>query len=221
MEKIKIVVVEDHKLLRQGIIKILDFERDFEVVGQGENGEEGCRLVERYRPHIVLMDINMPKMNGIEATKWIKTHYPATKVIMLTIHDGDEYILEAIKFGAEGYMLKDLEGEKIIEGIRNVYTGDAFIHPTLTIKLFKELQKIKNLTGNGQVIVENVYDLTDRELVVYKLMAEGKSNKEIGDQLNISEKTVKNHVSRVFKKLGVYDRTQAVVKGIKEGFVKL
>ena len=219
MEKIKIVVVEDHHLLRQGIMKILDFESDFEILGQAVNGEEACELVKEYGPDIVLMDINMPKMNGIEATAWIKEHYPNTKVIILTIHDGDEYIFEAIKLGAEGYMLKDIESEKIVEGIRNVYTGDAFIHPSLTVKLFKELQR-KTKETLPQV-VNNVYDLSDRELEVYQLMAEGMSNKEIGDNLGISEKTVKNHVSRVFRKLGVYDRTQAVVKGIKEGFVQI
>ncbi len=188
-------------------------------MGQGENGVEACQLVEAYNPDVVLLDINMPKMNGIEATEWIKKHYPKTKIIILTIHDGDEYIFEAIKLGAEGYMLKDIEGEKIVEGIRNVYTGDAFIHPSLTVKLFKELNRLYK--NPETVIVDNAYDLSDRENDVYQLIAEGKSNKEIGDILNISEKTVKNHVSRVFRKLGVYDRTQAVVKGIKEGFVKL
>lgn len=219
MDKIKIIIVEDHHLLRQGIMKILDFEPDFEILGQGENGEEACWLVEKHKPDIVLMDINMPKMNGIEATAWIKENYPITKIIILTIHDGDEYIFEAIKLGAEGYMLKDLESEKIVQGIRDVYTGDAFIHPSLTLKLFKELQR--NHKNSHTHVVENVYDLSDRELEVYQLMAEGMSNKEIGDNLGISEKTVKNHVSRIFRKLGVFDRTQAVVKGIKEGFVNI
>lgn len=218
-EKIKIVVVEDHHLLRQGIMKILDFESDFKILGQAENGLEACELVEKHKPDVVLMDINMPKMNGIEATAWIKENYPCTKIIILTIHDGDEYIFEAIKLGAEGYMLKDIEGHKIVEGIRNVHTGDAFIHPSLTVKLFKELQRSYKETSPQ--VVNNVYELSDRELEVYQLMAEGMSNKEIGDSLGISEKTVKNHVSRVFRKLGVYDRTQAVVKGIKKGFVKV
>ncbi|QNO14488.1 response regulator transcription factor [Alkalicella caledoniensis] len=218
MEKIKIAVVEDHHLLRQGIIKILDFEKDFHVVGEAHDGLEACDLVKKHKPHIVLMDINMPNMNGIEATEWIKKYHPKTKVIMLTIHDGDEYIFEAIKLGAEGYMLKDIESEMIVEGIRNVFSGDAFIHKQLTGKIFRELHR---LYKQDVPIVENAYNLSDREQDVYKLMAEGKSNKEIGDILNISEKTVKNHVSRVFRKLGVFDRTQAVVKGIREGFVKL
>lgn len=218
MDKIKIAVIEDHHLLREGIIKILEFEEDFLIVGQGKDGIEACNLVEKYKPHVVLMDINMPNMNGIEATGWIKTHHPKTKVIMLTIHDGDEYIFEAIKLGAEGYMLKDIESQKIVEGIRNVFSGDAFIHQELTGKLFKELHR---LYKQEVTTVENAYELSPREQDVYKLMAQGKSNKEIGYVLNISEKTVKNHVSRVFRKLGVFDRTQAVVKGIKEGFVKL
>ncbi|WP_353893717.1 response regulator transcription factor [Proteinivorax hydrogeniformans] len=217
---IRTAVIDDHSMIREGIVNLLEREDEIDIVAQGANGQEAIEIVKEHRPDIVLMDINMPILNGIEATEKIKNEYPKTKIIMLTIHDGEEYIFKAINLGAEGYVLKDAGKEILLSALKNVYNGDAFISPNITKKVFKELTRLERKKPTKEN-PQQVFRFSKREWEVYKLMAEGNSNKEIGCALNITEKTVKNHVSSIFKKMEVFDRTQAVIKGIKEGVVEV
>ncbi|WP_350344113.1 response regulator transcription factor [Proteinivorax tanatarense] len=217
---IKVAVVEDHGMIRAGIVNLLEREDDIEIVAEGENGQEAIDIVKNCNPDVLLMDINMPVLSGIEATEKIKQDFPEIKIIMLTIHDGEEYIYKAVNLGAEGYVLKDAGKEVLISGVRNVYSGDAFISPKVTKKIFKGFKQLYQ-KPNCRKDPQQVYNFSKREWEVYQLMAKGNSNKEIAWSLNITEKTVKNHVSSLFKKMGVYDRTQAVIKGIKEGLVEV
>jgi two-component system response regulator DegU len=230
MEKnIRILIVDDHQLFREGIKRILEMEADFEVVGIGNDGEEACSLAEELKPDVILMDINMPKMNGVQATENIKASLSTTKIIILSIHDDENYVHQTLACGANGYLLKDMDSQDLIDAIHVVAGGEAYIHPRVTGKLISEFRRLSNLQDSDLINVELVDDkdaekfsaLTPREREVLQLMAEGKSNKAIGDHLFISEKTVKNHVSSVLQKLDVQDRTQAVVTSIKNGWVKI
>lgn len=229
VDTIRIAIIDDHQLFREGIKRILEMEPSFEVVGIGSNGEEACQLAEEMKPAIILMDINMPKMNGVEATEKIKSLSPDTKVIILSIHDDENYVHQAFSSGASGYLLKEMESDSLIEAIQVVAGGEAYIHPRVTGKLITEFRRlsskqehdIANVELADNVCAERFNSLTPREKEVLQLMAEGRSNKAIGDCLYISEKTVKNHVSSILQKLDVQDRTQAVVISIKNGWVKI
>lgn len=227
---ISVVIVDDHQLFREGIKRILEMEPAFEVVGIGSNGEEACQLAENIRPDVFLMDINMPIMNGVEATERIKTISPESKVIVLSIHDDENYVHQVIASGASGYLLKEMDSEALIKAIQVVAGGEAYIHPKVTGKLINEYRRLSTLQEESDVSQIEICDeqeqsrfssLTPREKEVLQLMAEGRSNKGIGDTLFISEKTVKNHVSSILQKLVVQDRTQAVVISIKNGWVRL
>jgi len=227
--KISVVIVDDHQLFREGIKRILEMESNFEVVGIGSNGEEACQLAEMHQPDVFLMDINMPIMNGVEATERIKSISPMSRVVVLSIHDDENYVHQVIASGASGYLLKEMDAESLIEAIQVVAGGEAYIHPKVTGKLINEYRRLSTLQENDLAHVElsdeaelgRFASLTPREKEVLQLMAEGKSNKGIGDYLYISEKTVKNHVSSILQKLVVNDRTQAVVISIKNGWVKI
>ncbi|RXT04491.1 response regulator transcription factor [Ammoniphilus sp. CFH 90114] len=228
-DTIRIALIDDHQLFREGIKRILEMEPSFEVVGIGSNGEEACHLAEELKPEIMLMDINMPKMSGVEATEKIKALSPETKVIILSIHDDENYVHQAFSSGANGYLLKEMESDSLIEAIQVVAGGEAYIHPRVTGKLITEFRRLSSKQDNDiahveladNVSAERFNSLTPREKEVLQLMAEGRSNKAIGDYLYISEKTVKNHVSSILQKLDVQDRTQAVVISIKNGWVKI
>lgn len=227
-EIIRIVIVDDHPLFREGIKRILEMESAFEVVGIASNGEEACELAESLRPDVFLMDINMPKMNGVEATEKIKSISPESKVVVLSIHDDENYVHQVISSGASGYLLKEMDSDALIEAIQVVAGGAAYIHPKVTGKLITEFRRLSTLQDHEVAVEimegtgsERFSSLTPREKEVLQLMAEGRSNKAIGDYLYISEKTVKNHVSSILQKLVVQDRTQAVVISIKNGWVKI
>jgi two-component system response regulator DegU len=211
LKKINILIADDHAMLRQGIKQILELESDIAVVAQASNGEEAIKLARDYEPDVILMDINMPGTNGLQAIKEIKQEKPSSKIIVLTIHEDREYLFKALQMGAEGYVLKDAEPSVLIEAIRNVSRGQSFIQPSMTKELVKEFNRVtlhekeKNDDNN----------LTAREIEVIELIAEGMINKEIAKRLYISEKTVKNHVSNIFKKLDVSDRTQAAIYAFK------
>lgn len=229
VETIQIAIIDDHQLFREGIKRILEMESGFKVVGIGSNGEEACELAQTLKPGIILMDINMPKMNGVEATERIKALSPNTKVIILSIHDDENYVHQAFSSGASGYLLKEMESEALIEAIQVVAGGEAYIHPRVTGKLITEFRRLSSKQDHDvahvelsdNISAERFNALTPREKEVLQLMAEGRSNKAIGDYLYISEKTVKNHVSSILQKLDVQDRTQAVVISIKNGWVKI
>ncbi|GEN57087.1 transcriptional regulatory protein DegU [Halolactibacillus alkaliphilus] len=220
----KIVLIDDHVLFREGIRRILDFEDDFEVVAEGGDGENAMSLVAVYKPDVVLMDINMERMNGVEATKELVEKYPELKVIILSIHDDENYVTHALKSGAQGYLLKDMDSESLVNAIKIVSDGGAYLHPKVTHNLVKEFKRMSEEEHKGFQQVEYrkpLHLLTRRECEVLQLLADGKSNRGISEALFISEKTVKNHVSNILQKMNVNDRTQAVVTAIKNGWVEV
>ncbi|MBM7614837.1 response regulator [Alkaliphilus hydrothermalis] len=216
MKKIKILLVDDHSLVRQGLKQILELEGDIEIIGQAGDGEEALVKVQQLKPDIVLLDINMPKLNGIKTLRRLKDLDKTTKVIMLTFHKDQEYLFETINLGANGYVLKDSESECLIKAVRDVYKGSTYIHPNLTTGLVREFSRKSNDEDEAK---EN--KLTRREYEVLTLIAEGLNNKEIANSLFISEKTVKNHVSNIFKKIDVNDRTQAAIYAYKHNIKKI
>lgn len=225
-EKIRIALIDDHKLFREGVKRILSFESTFEVVAEGGDGTEVNELVEKYKPDIVLMDINMPGMNGIEATKELLQSYPDTKVIILSIHDDESYVTHALQTGAQGYLLKEIDTESLLDAIKVVYDGGSYLHPKVTHNLVQEYRKLLEAKEVSSVIDQIEYRkplhlLTRRECQVLQLLSEGQSNRKIAETLVISEKTVKNHVSNILQKMKVNDRTQAVVQAIKNGWVEV
>ncbi len=216
MKKIKVAIVDDHALIREGIKKLLELEASFDIVALAGNGHEALEVIQATRPDVVLLDINMPNMNGIDCLKKIKSQFPEIKVIMLTIHEDAEYLIETINIGAEGYVLKDADVSSLIKAIQKVVQGEVYIHPTLSGILVREYKrKDRNM---ADVIGNN---LTKREYEVIKLISKGFNNKEIAVELFISEKTVKNHVSNIFKKIKVTDRTQAALYAIKNNITKI
>lgn len=225
-DKIKIALIDDHKLFREGVKRILSFESTFEVVAEGGDGTEVNELVEQYNPDIVLMDINMPGMNGIEATKELLENHPETKVIILSIHDDENYVTHALQTGAQGYLLKEIDTESLLEAIKVVHEGGSYLHPKVTHNLVQEYRRLveDKEANSGLERIEYrkpLHLLTRRECQVLQLLSEGQSNRKIAETLVISEKTVKNHVSNILQKMKVNDRTQAVVKAIKNGWVEV
>lgn len=228
---IKVVLADDHTLFRQGLRRIFELENDFQILGEATDGIQAVALAVDLFPDVVIMDINMPEKNGVEATKHIKDMHPGIKVLILSIHDDEAYIFETIRAGANGYLLKDVESEVLVEAVRQVAKGTAFIHPQVTMKLLTEFKRLSHKMTNGPVSLDETAAtleqdswqdlLTQREMEILRLMAEGKSNRTIGETLFISEKTVKNHVSSILGKLSVDDRTQAVITAARRGWVKL
>lgn len=221
---IRILVADDHALLRQGIKNVLELEQDFVIVAEAGDGEEALKQVEKFLPDIALLDINMPRLTGPEVTKRIHESFPDVKVIVLTIHDDESYVMEVVKAGAVGYLLKDVEPSMLIKAIRAVYNGESFIYPTLAKTLFGEINRLEEERKNSAAhILQHGRDerLTIREMEVLQLIAKGLSNHEIAGQLFLSEKTVKNHLTNIFRKIDVTDRTQAVLFAIKNKIVVL
>jgi DNA-binding NarL/FixJ family response regulator len=214
---IKVMIVDDHALWREGIIKILSLEPDISVVGEAEDGGQAVKLARNTEVDVILMDINMPNINGIKATRIIKSEKPDVNIIALTIHDQEEYLFELIRCGISGYVLKDVRPNELISTIRSVVKGKAFIPPSLTPKVFEELNRLSKREEDSGFR----FDLTDREYEVLQQMSCGLSNKDIARRLYISEKTVKNHLTNIFQKLGVTDRTQAVLFAIKHNIVDI
>ncbi|ANU27721.1 response regulator transcription factor [Planococcus versutus] len=221
----KIIIIDDHQLFREGVKRILDFENSFEVVAEGGDGNEVVKLYEENRPDVVLMDINMPQKNGVEATAELIEQFPDAKVIMLSIHDDESYVTHALKTGALGYMLKEMDADAIIQAIKVVAKGGSYLHPKVTRNLVLEFRRLSERENKGsfhQTEIRRPYHLlTKRESEVLQLLTDGQSNRVIGETLFISEKTVKNHVSSILQKMQVNDRTQAVVTAIKNGWVEV
>ena len=211
MSKIKILIADDHSMVRQGIKQILELEEDFTVIAQAKDGEEAIRMANRFNPDVILMDINMPGINGLQAIRELKKGNEDFKILVLTIHDDREYLFKTLQTGAEGYVLKDAEPAVLMEAIRNIHRGESYIQPNMTKELVREFNRVTLYEKKPQ----NENRLTAREIEVLELIAEGLINKEIARQLYISEKTVKNHVSNIFKKINVSDRTQAAIYAFK------
>lgn len=222
----KIVIIDDHQLFREGVKRILEFEKSFSVVAEGDDGSDVIGLVEEHHPDVVLLDINMKDTNGIEATRQLIESYPDTKAMILSIHDDEAYVTHALKTGASGYMLKEMDSDELIEAVKVVADGGSYIHPKITHKLVNEYRRLANQQNDGHGYQQPevqipLHLLTSRECEVLQLLADGKSNRAIGETLYISEKTVKNHVSNILQKMNVNDRTQAVVTAIKNGWVEV
>lgn len=223
---ISIALIDDHKLFREGVKRILSFEKSFNVVAEASDGSEASAIVEEYKPDVVLMDINMPEINGIEATEKLIKDFPNIKVIILSIHDDESYVSHALQTGAQGYLLKEVDTETLMDAIRVVSDGGAYLHPKVTHNLVQEYRKLLVDKESGGGLQEIEYQkplhlLTKRESQVLQLLSEGQSNRTIAGTLAISEKTVKNHVSNILQKMNVNDRTQAVVMAIKNGWVEV
>ncbi|MGG0646047.1 response regulator transcription factor [Bacillus mycoides] len=211
---IKILVVDDHAFLRDAIRSILEDESDMKVVGEASSGDGVLGKVEECRPDCILMDINLPGKNGIEATELVKKNYPNCRVLVFTMYEHDEYLMDALQADADGYLLKDSSSEQVIAAIRMLYRGDSVIHPRMTKKLITYHQQKMKLESN-----EN--ELTEREKEILFELVKGLSNKEIAEALYISDKTVKIHINKIFKKLNVKSRSQAVIYAVRNQLVPL
>jgi DNA-binding NarL/FixJ family response regulator len=215
---IRVLLVDDQALIRAGFRMILDAEDDIEVVGECADGTQAVDSARRLKPDVVLMDIRMPEMDGIEATRLIANGggESVPRVLMLTTFDLDEYVYDALRAGASGFLLKDVPAEQLVDGIRVVAEGDALLAPSVTKRLIQEFSRGAVAQQSAPAALD---DLTPRELEVFKLIARGMSNAEIAAELIVSETTVKTHVARVLMKLGVRDRVQAVVLAYESGVV--
>lgn len=213
-KQVKIVIADDHSMIREGLKQLLELDGDIQVIGEAGNGQECLEVVDRVKPDVLLLDINMPVMNGLKMLEILRNSKNKTqKVLILTIHNEIEYLVKATDIGVEGYVLKDADSTILKKAIFKVFSGEEYIDISL-IPLLNEQRMLKKNTPEEE-------KLTRREIEVLKLLAEGLFNKEIAYKLSISEKTVKNHVSNIFKKIGVFDRTQAAVYAIKNNIVEL
>ncbi|HEU4797875.1 MAG TPA: response regulator transcription factor [bacterium] len=215
MSRIRVLLADDHDLFRQGVRRLLEGVADLEVVGEGRTGEETVRLVEDLVPDIVLLDITMPGLSGIDAARLIKTASPRTGVIMLTVHADEEFLFEAIKAGAMGYLLKDASPDDLVRAIRLIYGGEGLLAPSMAAKVMREFAR----TRQAKELAGVLNPLTQREIEILQHVAEGLANKEIAHKLSISERTVKNHLSNIMEKLHVNSRTQAAVYALRSGLV--
>ena len=224
MTKIRVLLADDQDIIRTGLTIILNHQTDIEVVGQAADGLEAVDFAKRLHPDVILMDIKMPHLNGIQATRQIVAALPKTQIIILTTYDTDDWVFDGIRAGAIGYLLKDTSGDNLADAVRGALRGESQIDPTVARKVLREFQQLTSRRSAApQPVVEDepLERLTDREEEVLKLLAGGLANKEIAQQLSLSEGTVKNHISAILTKLHANDRTQAVLTALKRGLVDL
>ena len=212
--KIKIIIADDHPVVREGLSAMLAREEDILVVAEAKDGREAVKMASKHSPDIVLMDLRMPEMDGVEAIRHLKEQNPEIQVIILTTYDDDEDIFRGIEAGARAYLLKDAPREELFKAIRAVSRGESLIDPSITGRVLDRLTKLSQQVQTPEI-------LSDRELEVLTLIARGTSNKEIADTLTISESTVKTHIQSIFHKLEVNDRTEAVTEALKRGIIRL
>ena len=211
---VKIMIADDHSMIREGLKNLLELDGDIQVIAEAVDGEDCLEKLQLVKPDVLLLDINMPKKNGLEVLKSLKSRQSKLKVLVLTVHNETEYLMKAVDIGVNGYVLKDSESAELKKAIFTVADGETYIQPSLIPAL-----NAKMIETNKDA--EKIKSLTKRELDVLKLLAVGMFNKEVGKRLEISERTVKNHVSNIFKKLGVNDRTQAAVFAIRNNLVQI
>jgi len=213
-DAIRVMICDDHALFRRGLIMVLESEEGIEVVGEAEDGEEAVARVSDLAPDVVLMDVRMPRLSGIEATRAIAESVPSARILMLTVSDEEDDLYDAIKAGATGYLLKEISIEEVATAIRAVVSGQSLISPSMASKLLSEFTNLAKKADERQSVPTP--RLTDRELEVLKLVAQGMSNREIASDLFISENTVKNHVRNILEKLHLHSRMEAVVYAVRE-----
>lgn len=217
MSKMKVLIVDDHVIVREGLRALLETQPDIKIVGEAANGQEALNKVVEVKPDIVLMDITMPGINGLEATRQIKQRNPDVKILVLTVHEGDEYFFKMLTAGASGYFVKGGSSSELVSAMRIVRQGDVYLYPTVAKKLLGEyLQRVR--TGNNK---KDYNGLTNRERQVLKLIAEGDSNQKIAELLVLSPTTVQTHRTHIMAKLGIHNRTELVKYAIKHGFITL
>jgi NarL family two-component system response regulator LiaR len=217
MSKIKVLIADDHAFVREGTRRILNQEEDMEVVAEANDGEEAVRLATHHKPNVAIIDISMPKMDGIEATKQIKSLCPEIVVLILSAYDDDQFVFSLLEAGAAGYLLKSVHGQELVDAVRAVYGGESVLHPSIAKKVLSKFARTP-----GKILEEQPDELlSKREIEVLKLVTKGLSNKEIADDLCLSIRTVQGHVGNIFNKLKVSSRTEAVVHALKKGWVTL
>lgn len=209
MERIKLLIVDDQALMRDGLKTVLDLEEGLEVAGLAKNGREALEVIEKIHPHVVLLDIRMPELDGVETVRIIKEKHLEIKVIMLTTFNDEEYIMKAIANGANGYLLKDIEVERLVEAIKDAYHGKMIMPPEVYTKLAEGLGRIQNTKKESDACSK--LDLSEREMEICAMMVKGFNNKQIAMALFISEGTVRNYISNIYSKIGMSDRTNAVL----------
>lgn len=214
---IRILIADDHTMVRQGLSQICNAEDDMQVVGQASNGKEACQLAAQVEPDVVVMDINMPVLDGVQATHIITQAKPQTGVIILTMYRQDQHVFEAIKAGARAYLLKDADSDELLRAIRVVATGEALLDSAIALKMMDEFRRLQG----DAVGADGITQLTEREMDILRLVAQGLDNNEIGHQLGLSEKTIRNRLTTIFEKLHVNNRIQAALYALRQGLVKL
>jgi len=218
-KKIKVLIVDDHRIVREGLSAILETKEEIHIVGEAGDGGEAVEKARQLLPDVIVMDVSMPGMTGVEATRIIKREMPHIGIIALTMYEDQQYIFDLVRAGATGYLLKDSDSTEIVSAIRAVFKGESLIHPSVASKILAEFSLLAEGKGRKKSFLE--HDLTEREVTVLRLVADGKTNKEIANVLDLSEKTVKNHVRNIFHKLHVYDRTAAAILAIRKGIIEL
>jgi NarL family two-component system response regulator LiaR len=217
MGKIKIVIADDHAVVRQGTRSLLERENDMEVIGEAGDGEEAVKVIDALKPDVAIIDIAMPKLNGVEVTKQIKPRHPSTAVLILTAYDDDEYVFALLEAGAAGYLLKDVDSREVVNAVRAVYAGESVLHPVIARKVIGRFRPQATDATKDKPAIE----LSEREMEVLKLAARGMSNSDIADALFINVRTVQGHLSSIFNKLSVGSRTEAIFQAVKRGWLSL
>lgn len=221
MEVIKVLIADDQELIRQSLKIVLSANKDIEIVGTVCNGNEVVESVRKYKPDVILMDVRMPEMDGVQCTKIIKESYPNIKIIVLTTFDDDEYIFNALKYGASGYLLKGVSMDELVKAIHTVANGGAMINPDITAKVFKLFSQMAQGDVSVQAVAKkNVDDICDTEWDIIKCIGFGLSNKEIAKKLRLSEGTVRNYLSNILNKLNFRDRTQLAIWSVQTGVTR-
>ena len=215
MDRIGVLIVDDHTLFRRGVRRMLEAEEDMSVLGEAATGREALQLARELMPDVILMDVEMPKVDGIEATRVLHREMPHIGIVFVTMHANDEFVFRGLQAGGRGYILKDADPETMLRAIRAVANGESLLGASVAQKVMRQFAALDK--GQGPLVDR----LTPREVEVLKLIAEGMSNKEIADRLSISEKTVKNHINNILSKLHLYDRTQAALYAIRTGLAKV
>lgn len=209
--RIRVLLADDHYIVRAGIRQLLESAKDLQVVAEGADGEEAQSFIQKYKPDVAVLDIQMPKASGIEVTRWVRSHFPEVGVLILTAYNDDPYVMAVLQAGANGYVLKTAKADELIQAVRDVYDGKSALDPIVTRKLMSSLFK-KPTEGPGE-------PLTDRELDVLRLAAKGFTNKAIGIQLGISDRTVQGHLAHIFDKMQSTSRTEAVMRAVSLGWI--